>query len=104
MNIYHFKFYNNLALRPPYVRSVLFVSYLNYEFSMTTCMIAHSTVPSTRISRELALTIGASPSPLTAGMQRYYCRLTLVIAVGHSTPPNTLYINLVVVLCMGMSL
>ena len=32
---------------------------------MTTCMIAHSTVPSTRISRELALTIGASPSPLT---------------------------------------
>ena len=65
---------------------------------MTTCIIAHSTVPSTRISRELALTIGASPSPLT------YCRITLVIAVGHSTPPNTLYHNLVVVLCMGMSL
>ena len=39
-----------------------------------------------------------------AGMQRYYCRLTLVIAVGHSTPPNTLYHSLVVVLCMGMSL
>ncbi len=32
---------------------------------MTTCIIAHSTVPSTMISRELALTIGASPSPLT---------------------------------------
>ncbi len=32
---------------------------------MTTDIIAHSTVPSTRISRELALTIGASPSPLT---------------------------------------
>ena len=29
-------------------------------------------------------------------------RLTLVIAVGHSTPSNTLYLNLVVVLCMGM--
>ena len=39
-----------------------------------------------------------------AGMQRYYCRLTLVIAVGHSTPSNTLYYSLVVVLCMGMSL
>ena len=28
----------------------------------------------------------------------------LLTAVGHSTPPNTLYHNLVVVLCMGMSL
>ncbi len=37
-------------------------------------------------------------------MQRYYYRLTLVIAVGHSTPSNTLYHNLVVVLWMGMSL
>ena len=34
----------------------------------------------------------------------YHCRLILVIAVGHSTPSNTLYLNLVVVLCMGMSL
>ncbi len=32
---------------------------------MTTCMIAHSIVPSTRISRDQAPTIGASPSPLT---------------------------------------
>jgi hypothetical protein len=37
-------------------------------------------------------------------MQLDYCRLTLVIAVGHSTPSNTLYHNLVVVLCMDMSL
>ena len=52
IRLYYFKFYINLALRPPYVRSMLLVSYLNYEFSMTTCIIAHSTVPSTRISRE----------------------------------------------------
>ncbi len=39
-----------------------------------------------------------------AGMQQYYYRLTLVIAVVHSTPFNTLYHNLVVVLCVGMSL
>ncbi len=32
---------------------------------MTTCIIAHSTRPSTRISREQAFTIGASPSLLT---------------------------------------
>ncbi len=51
-NIYYLKFSIILALRPLYVRSILLVSYLNYEFSMTTCKIAHSTVPSTRISRE----------------------------------------------------
>jgi hypothetical protein len=39
-----------------------------------------------------------------AVMQRYYYRLSLVIAVGHSTPSNTLYYNLVVVPCMGMSM
>ena len=61
--LYYFKFYINLALRPPYVRSVLFVSQLNYKFSMNNMYcIAHSTRPSTRISRELAFTIGASPS------------------------------------------
>ena len=49
------------------------------------------------------ISLGSTAVPV-AGMQRYYCRLTLVIAVGHSTPPNTLYHNLVVVLCMGMSL
>ncbi len=32
-----------------------------------------------------------------AGMQLYYCRFTLVISVGHSTPSNTLYYTLVVV-------
>ncbi len=32
---------------------------------MTTCIIAHSTRPSTMISRESAFTIGASPSLLT---------------------------------------
>jgi hypothetical protein len=32
-----------------------------------------------------------------AGIQLYHCRLTLVIAVGHSTPSNTLYYTLVVV-------
>jgi hypothetical protein len=33
-------------------------------------------------------------------MRRYYCRLTLVIAVGHSTPSNTLYHSLVVVVVL----
>ena len=28
-----------------------------------------------------------------AGMRQYHCRLTLVIAVGHSTPSNTLYLS-----------
>jgi hypothetical protein len=35
----------------------------------------------------------------TSSRQLYYYRPTLVIAVGHSTPSNTLYHNLVVVLC-----
>ena len=38
---------------------------------MTICIIAHSTVPSTMISRELALTIGASPSPLTSTISHW---------------------------------
>jgi hypothetical protein len=49
---------------------------------MTTCIIAHSTVPSTRISRELALTIGASPSPLT--VTRPHAEVVVVLnIVGH---------------------
>jgi hypothetical protein len=36
----------------------------------------------------------------TSVLERYYYRLTLVIPVGHSTPPNTLYHNLVVVLVL----
>ncbi len=42
---------------------------------MTTCIIAHSTVPSTtRISRELVLTIEASPSPLTCPTTLFFSR------------------------------
>ncbi len=41
---------------------------------MTTCIIAHSTVPSTRISRELVLTIGAGPSPLTCPTNLFFSR------------------------------
>jgi hypothetical protein len=32
--MYYLDFYINQASRPPYVRSVLYVSLLNYEFSM----------------------------------------------------------------------
>ncbi len=48
---------------------------------------------------ELDLGVYILPRQLTncsrhAKVLLYYCRLTLVIAVGHSTPPNTLYYNL----------
>ncbi len=58
---------------------------------MTTCIIAHSTVPSTRISRELALTIGASPSPLTS--VRYKCMqmLTCIQVLFNATTTTTMY-------------
>ena len=58
---------------------------------MTTCIIAHSTVPSTRISRELALTIGASPSTLTS--VRYKCMqmLTCIQVLFNATTTTTMY-------------
>ena len=51
---------------------------------------------STNLSSTICFTI-----VLPYGLVSYHPLLT---AVGHSTPPNTLYHNLVVVLCMGMSL